>query len=326
MVLVLKYLLGAVLVAICAVVLLMVFGPRERVQVENIKSEFNLGDDVEAYLADKESRFSDIKEGQQKQIIWADPANKSKTEFSIVYVHGYSASSVETRPLTDIMAKELGANLFYTRLPGHGRGGDAMAEPFARHWLSDTAEALEVGRAIGDKVIVVSASTGSTLVSWALTDDQVSKDVHSSVFISPNFGVVNPAAMIFTWPFARTIVPIVAGERRVWYPKTELEKQGWTSDYPSTALVTMGVAVDFAKSLDYSEVKVPTYFSYSPKDAVVASSDTDEIYDRWGGPKARKYVEVSGDPLFHVNAGDAKSPITTQPLAEELVSWIRSIQ
>ena len=323
--LVIKYLLGALFVCLCVAVLALVFGPREKVKVEKIRTDFAFGSDLDAYLANRESAFPDIKEGQQKQIIWADRSNKTKTEYSIVYVHGYSASLGETRPLTDIMAKELGANIFYTRLAGHGRSGDAMGEPFVRHWLSDTAEAMAMGRQLGEKVIVISASTGSTLVSWAMTNETASKDVFANIYISPNFGVVNPASALFTLPFARTIVPLVAGERRVWHPNTELERTFWSWDYPSEALVTMGTAVKFANSLDYSKVTTPTYFSYSKKDEVVSSDDTDAIYDLWGGPKKRVYVETSGDPLFHVNAGDAKSPETTEPLAEELLAWIKSL-
>ncbi|MDD4273595.1 MAG: hypothetical protein PHG14_07705 [Desulfobacter postgatei] len=38
-----------------------------------------------------------------------------------VYIHGFSATRKETAPLSDLVAKTLNANLFYTRLSGHGR-------------------------------------------------------------------------------------------------------------------------------------------------------------------------------------------------------------
>ena len=57
----------------------------------------------------------------------------------------------------------LGANLFYTRLTGHGQDGAAMAEGSVNAWINDYAEAMAIGRAIGDKVVVIGTSTGASL-------------------------------------------------------------------------------------------------------------------------------------------------------------------
>jgi esterase/lipase len=62
--------------------------------------------------------------------VWANP-DKTKTPCAIVYLHGFSATRQETAPLSDLVAAQLGAYLYYTRLAGHGRGGEAMAEPYA---------------------------------------------------------------------------------------------------------------------------------------------------------------------------------------------------
>ena len=56
------------------------------------------------------------------------------------------------RPLPDKVAAALGANLFYTRLTGHGQDGAAMAEGSVNAWINDYAEAMAIGRAIGGKV------------------------------------------------------------------------------------------------------------------------------------------------------------------------------
>ena len=72
--------------------------------------------------------MKDIRPGLQKEIVWANPATKTKTPLAIVYIHGFSASKGEVRPLPDKVASALGANLFFTRLTGHGEDGAAMAE------------------------------------------------------------------------------------------------------------------------------------------------------------------------------------------------------
>ena len=78
-----------------------------------------------------------------KRIVWAGAAGQ-KTPLAVIYVHGFSASAEEIRPVPDEVAKALGANLFYTRLAGHGRSGDAMAEPLAGDWIEDMAEAMAI--------------------------------------------------------------------------------------------------------------------------------------------------------------------------------------
>nr|WP_245497472.1 MULTISPECIES: hypothetical protein [unclassified Mesorhizobium] len=97
----------------------------------------------------------DIRDGLEKEIIWANPMIHARTPLSIVYVHGFSASKGEVRPLPDEVADQLDTNLFYTRLTGHGQGGAAMADGSVNAWINDYAEALAIGRAIGDKVIVI---------------------------------------------------------------------------------------------------------------------------------------------------------------------------
>ena len=81
----------------------------------------DLPDDLDAYLKQTEARFTDLRPNNEKLIVWADPSKKAKTPLSIIYLHGFSACRLEVAPLCDIVAHDLGANLFYTRLSGHGR-------------------------------------------------------------------------------------------------------------------------------------------------------------------------------------------------------------
>ena len=49
-------------------------------------------DDIEARLAAAESAFPDIRPGLAKEIVWFDPAGKSRTALAVTYIHGFSAS------------------------------------------------------------------------------------------------------------------------------------------------------------------------------------------------------------------------------------------
>ena len=166
----------------------------------NLKSSFNpnlIGNDIEQYLKNKEDQFSDLKKNVQKRIIWSEKKN-TKTNISVVYIHGFSASSEEVRPLPDLIAKDIKANIFYTRLTGHGRSSNAMGLSSISNWINDLHEALEIGSRIGQKVILISTSTGGTLSAISALNESFSKKILGYIFISPNFGINHKFASIIS--------------------------------------------------------------------------------------------------------------------------------
>ncbi|MEM7243138.1 MAG: hypothetical protein AAF429_13225, partial [Pseudomonadota bacterium] len=139
---------------IILIVLILLFGPKERVSKNLRFDPATLPEDLDAYLANSEAKYEDMREDTHKRIIWAGEKG-AQTELAIVFVHGFSASVGEIRPVPDRVAEGMGANLFFTRMSGHGRSFAAMAEPRPDDWLLDFAEAMAIGRRIGRKVIVL---------------------------------------------------------------------------------------------------------------------------------------------------------------------------
>lgn len=112
-----------------AVVLFDAFwGPWEPVDLRYRAPEVPQIAALDGWLADREAQVPDLRPDAEKTILWAG-APGQKTPLSVVYVHGFSAAAPELRPVPDRFAEALGANLFFTRLAGHGRDGAAMAEP-----------------------------------------------------------------------------------------------------------------------------------------------------------------------------------------------------
>jgi hypothetical protein len=109
-------------------VLVWMFGPREPMRVDARFEPAQLDGGVDAWLAQQEARFDDIVPGTEKRVIWAG-APEVQTDWAVVYLHGFLATSEEIRPVPDEVAAALGANLMFTRLEGHGRGVAALAEP-----------------------------------------------------------------------------------------------------------------------------------------------------------------------------------------------------
>ncbi|WP_068084420.1 alpha/beta hydrolase [Polycladidibacter stylochi] len=278
------------------------------------------------YLAQSEAKFSDIRSGLDKQVIWAD-APEQKTNLALVYLHGFSASKEEIRPYPDLLAKHYQANLFYQRLSGHGRGGAAMGKATAEQWMHDTLEALEIGNRIGNKTVLIATSTGGTLAAWAALTGKLKKsNVVAIVFVSPNFAIKAAGSSLLTRPITRDALPFILGSKRNTDTKQSPEKQhGWTMNYPFSAVFPMAELVAYVQTLAFEKAQVPALFIYSPQDKTVDAAATDLAYETWGAAKERILVTNSSDENNHLIMGKVSSPNTTIPLSKRTIDWLGKI-
>lgn len=310
------------LIALAAVgALFFYWAPREEMQGDPTFDDTQIGDDVQAYIAAAEARFETIRPGLNKQIIWAGDAGK-KTALSVVYVHGYSASLQEVRPLPDDIAKALGANLFYTRLTGHGQDGAALAKATAGDWQRDMAEALALGRALGQEVLVIGTSTGATLAALAALNAEQMAQVKGVVLISPNFGIKNPLSVLLRFPLARQWLPLIAGQERGFAPQNAAHEQYWTTSYPSVALFQMAALVAHGAAQDYGQAQVPALFVISDEDQVIRADLARKAAAQWGAEVFQVLPAEGIDPFNHVLAGDVLSPNGTAPTVEAILNWV----
>lgn len=288
-----------------------------------------LPEDLDGWLAQRESVFADIVPGTEKRIVWAGAAGE-KTPLALVYVHGFSATSEEIRPVPDKVAAALGANLFFTRLAGHGRGGAAMAQASAADWMVDLAEALAIGARIGDRVVVIGTSTGAAVTLAGLGTPALraampaAEKVAGVVFVSPNFRLASAVNnTILDLPGAPAFVPLLIGAEREWTPRNEAHGRYWTTRYPTAALFPMAHVMRAARAADPAKVKVPLLLLTSPDDVVVSPAAAEAVAARWGGPVSRQSWpwREGMDEEAHVIAGDIRSPGMTQAAAGRITAW-----
>lgn len=312
------------LLAILAVLAIaFAMGPRVTGDIGTRFDPATIGADAVAYLAQGEAAFDNIRAGQQKEIVWAGSAGQ-KTPLAIVYVHGFSASSGEVRPLPDLIAKALGANLFYTRLTGHGQDGPAMATGSVEAWVDDYAEAIAIGRMIGERVVVIATSTGGSLAVAEALNAKVSDGIAAFVLISPNFGVQAGGSFLLTMPWGRHIAELVIGKERSFEPRNARQAELWTTRYPTIAVLPMAKLVELANATDPAVIKTSALFIISDRDTVVRPELTRQVEARWGGPHKLVAVTDAEDPDQHVIAGDTLSPGVTAGLATQIVDWLRA--
>jgi alpha-beta hydrolase superfamily lysophospholipase len=278
---------------------------------------------LDADLAVAEEKVQNLRAGAEKEIVWAGKAGEI-TDVAVVYVHGFSATKHEIQPVPNLVANALGANLYLARLEGHGRDGAAMGEVAWQDWLQDTCQALDIGRAIGRRVVVVSCSTGCTLVTCALAMPGMDKNIAGNVFVSPNFGMASKALnLVLGLPLAPKWLPMIAGQERGFEPINEAHAQWWTTRYPSKAVFTMMDAVRAAWRVDARKLSTPTLLMLTENDRVVAPSETRRFMLKWGGP-VREQVMIMGpddDANGHVIAGDVFAPQQNQPAVDAILHW-----
>ena len=308
-------------------ILFFVFGPREPVRLSIGHDKIVIGDDIDAYLAMREGQFDDIIDGVEKQVIWAGEANV-KTPLSIIYLHGFTASSKEIRPVPDWVAAALGANLYFTRFTGHGRQPSAMADATVGRWMDDVGEAIKIGKQIGETVIIVATSTGGTLAAAAALDKAAMENIGGIIFVSPNFAINSRAANLLTWPFARQWVPLVIGTEQKGNPRNDLHARYWMMTYPTTALMPMAAIVAAVDRESYDDVDIPALFYYSRQDQVVAPEKTAAFALSWGGESKTVIASltVDDDKFSHIIAGDIVSPNQTASAVDHMLAWITGLK
>lgn len=279
---------------------------------------------LDGWLKASEAAHADIKPGTAKGIVWATPAHQ-RTPWAVVYLHGFSASRLETAPVADQVAKALGANAFHTRLTGHGLPGSAMGEASAQDWMADAVEAVQIGHTLGERVLLISCSTGSTLATWlALTPEGSTVAAHA--FISPNFGPKDKRSEIINGPWGQRIALALEGETRGWTPEDAREAIAWTPRYPTRALFPMMAMVKAVRESDLSRFQAPVLMLYSEQDETVDPAETRVAFARMGSPaKAIEVVRYSHSKGQHVLAGDIKDPQAVAPMVDSIVKWARAL-
>ncbi len=277
---------------------------------------------LDAWLADGERRFDDLRPGTQKTVLWANPAAPARTPVALVYLHGFSATRQETAPLTETAGAALGANVYLARLAGHGRTGEAMAAATLDQWVADGMEALAIGHTIGEKVVVIGTSTGATLATWLAAQRA---PVDGLVLISPNFGPRAPGAGLLTMLGRETVAPLLAGDERSWEPRNADQARYWTTRYPTPALYPMADLVQITQRADLSAISAPVLAITSPKDDVVKSELVPGVLAACAGTVDHIVIEHPVEGGSHVLAGRILAPDQTAPLADAIAAFARGL-
>ena len=263
-----------------------------------------LDDNLEAlkdWIEDREAVIDNLKPNNASKLIYFDSVPK-KTPFSVVYLHGFSASIEEGSPVHYNIANALRANLYLPRLAGHGLIEEEPLLGFtADKYLDSSREALAVAKIIGEKVIVISSSTGGTLSLILGSDPQIA----ALLLFGPNVEIFNPAAKLLTLPWGLQIARLYMGSKyHVMNNITEKKKNYWTTTNRLEPTVHLQKLVDVGmRSKIFKKVTAPVFMGYYyknelEKDDVVSIPAMLKMFDELGTPREKK------QKMTFANSGD----------------------
>ena len=278
---------------------------------------------IDQQLAKSEAQYADIVANTEKTILWHNGIRRSA--LSLVYLHGFSASRQEISPVTENLATQLGANAYFTRLRGHARSDDALAEATVADWFEDAREAYEIGALIGEKVIIVSTSTGGTLATWLVAQPFANR-VIANIMVSPNYGPRDRFAEIIRWDWGLLLATWLTGDYHSFEPLNPEHALYWTERYPLEAAVPMIELVDIVLEMDKSSITTPHMIIYSPRDQVVSTERIETVIKQLSASNVVvEKFESSSDPAQHVLGGDAVAPESTDTLIQLIADYIAKL-
>ncbi len=309
-----KYLIRGAVVAVAVLAVLLVALTPPQLKRDGVAPQ--LPADIDAYLQASEAAAAEtfpLIADTEKRIRWQTPGERS--DYVVIYLHGFSATRQEIAPVPELVADSLHANLYETRLTGHGRSHGAMLETSAEDWLDDAAEALAIGNMLGERIVLIGTSTGATL-ALAMNGHPLMERVDSIVLISPNMGPRDATAQWLTRPAGPLIAQLMVGDTRSWTAHNSEQQRYWSTRYPTAALVEVMRLVRRAEKAIRMPLDAQVLMLLSQYDAVISPAAAETAFRRIDATyKHLVDIKGVGDPSNHVLAGRILSPHTSYETA-----------
>jgi len=267
---------------------------------------------LEKYVRDNESLHK-LKADNEARIVWFNDSSKTKTDYSIVYLHGFSASQGEGDPIHRNIAKEFGCNLYLSRLAEHGIDTvDQLINLTADKYWESAKQALAIGKQLGKKVILMGTSTGGTMaLQLAAT---YPKDIDALILLSPNIAINDPFAWMANNHWGLQIARAVKKGKYILGDDNRPDyKKYWNEPYRLEAVVALEEYLETTMNKEnFEKVKQPVQLLYFYKneiqqDSTVKVSAMLNMFDELGTPANEKRKQAIPNAGAHVIGSPIKS-------------------
>lgn len=284
---------------------------------------------LEQYIQVRESQHH-LRPDNEARMVWANDSSRAITEYSIVYLHGFSASQEEGDPVHQDIARQFGCNLYLSRLAEHGIDTtESMVNLTADAYYESAKEALAIGKQTGRKVILMGTSTGGTLALKLAADFP---DVHALVLLSPNIEINDPAAWVLNNPWGLQLARMITGSKYIESNKDtrDIYRKYWTWRYRIESVVALQELLETSMTKEtFSKVQQPTLLLYYYKDAVhqdsvVKVSAMLDMFKQLGTPEDKKRAVAMPNAGDHVIGSYIKSK-DVEGVKREVAAFLREV-
>lgn len=266
---------------------------------------------LDRYVAEMERQHT-LKKNNEARIVWANDSLKNKTEYAIVYLHGFSASQEEGNPVHRNIAKAFGCNLYLARLAEHGIDTTDALYHFTAAGLWETGkQAYAIGKQLGKKVILMGTSTGGTL---ALQLAAAYPEIAGLVLYSPNIAINDPNAWVLNDPWGLQIARLVKKSNLNTAGRGDsLYNQYWNHTYRLEATVQLEELLETTMlPATFAQIKQPVLSLYyfkneKEQDPVVKVSAIKKMMEQLGTAANLKKSVAIPEAANHVLASPIQS-------------------
>jgi len=305
--------LKRLLVLLVILVIVYLLGPHPAKPVYDLAMpEVPSDNNLEPFIAANEA-IHKLRPNNEARIVWANDSAKQKTDYAIVYLHGFSASQEEGNPVHRNIAKQFGCNLYLARLAEHGIDtSEQLLNLTADNYWNSAKQALAIGRQLGNKVILVGTSTGGTQALQLAA--AYPNEVAALVLYSPNIAINDPNAWILNNNWGLQIARLVkGGNYNIPEDDRTIYKQYWNKPYRLEATVALEEMLETTMNKEtFAKVKQPTLLLYYYKDerhqdSVVKVSAMKEMFAQLSTADSIKRAIPLPNTGDHVMASPIKS-------------------
>ena len=307
-----KKFLRALFLVILMILIVYLVGPEEPKPNLNLDLPSLTGDlsTLQSVILKREEVLN-VKTDNESRFVWMNDTLKERTDWALLYLHGFSASWYEGYPVNVEFARQFRCNAYFPRLAAHGIDTtEALIDMTPDALWESAKEALLIARKIGRRVVVMGTSTGGTLALKLAAE--YPEYVDALILYSPNVRINNPAAFLLSKPWGLQIARMVykSNYRITNEDFDSKECLYWYCKYRLEAVVYLQQLVEKTMKKEvFGRITCPVFLGYYYKDnenqdQVVRVDAALKMFKQLGTPDDLKTEMAFPDAGDHIIASE----------------------
>lgn len=262
-----RFLKSSLIVVMCLLVAYLVgphpLPPKLNTELPTVSSDLRV---LEQDIQIREKNTAYLKPDNQARIVWADSLQKKKTTYSVVYLHGFTASYAEGAPIHTEFARRYGCNLYFPRLDQHGLDNpEPLLNVSPESLLASAKEAVAIGQQLGEKTILMCTSTGATMGLFIASEHP---EIEALIIYSPLIDFHLPILNILNQPWGLQIARLARGSKyNIRENTSKLQQKYWTTKFRLEGTIALkSLEAALTKPDIFKKIKQPMFLGYYYKD------------------------------------------------------------